>query len=198
MTDMSMLVTRHRDADSPVLGIGWALLRLLDQGACEQLRCDLRSEGQPWEIMLANEHTWEAVPDEPGLYMFVWRPWLTFDVAEAPRSGDLRQVLYVGKAGADDAGNRTSGGLKQRYRSYVKHLRINADILWNGTEPRTRVQMLDRYMCLRPMEYWFTVIPRYDQIPLLEDRLIKMLNPPCNRQRVPRITARFGPATPAF
>jgi len=181
-----------------MLSANWALLRLLDQFGCEQLQADLGSEGHPWEIMTATEHGWEAVPDEPGLYLFVWRPWFAFNVANARCDGDLRQVLYVGKAGADDAGNPTNGGLKQRYRSYVKHLRSEPDVLWSRSEPRTRTQMLDRYLCLRPMEYWFTVIPRHDQVPQLEDRLIKMLNPPCNKQRVPRITARLGPATPAF
>lgn len=198
MTDLSALIFQHRDASSPVLGVDWALLRLLDQVGSEQLCEDLRNAGQPWEIMTATERAWEAIPDEPGLYLFVWRPWFAFDVAYAQRDGELRQVLYVGKAGADDAGNRTSGGLKQRYRSYVKHLRTEPDALWSRTEPRTRVQMLDRYLCLRPMEYWFKVIPRHEQVPMLEDRLIKMLNPPCNRQRVPRIVARLGPAMPAF
>jgi hypothetical protein len=198
MDDLSAFVTRYRDANSPVLGMELALLRMLDRLGCDQLRADLRCEGQPWEIMTATEHAWEAVPDEPGLYMFVWRPWFTFDVADARYHGDLSQVLYVGKAGTDDAGNRTSGGLRQRYRSYIKHLRSDPDILWSRAEPRTRVQLLDRYLCLRPMEYWFTLIPRHGQIPSLEDRLIKMLNPPCNQQRVPRITAKLGPPRPAF
>lgn len=198
MTDLSTLITRYRDADSPVLGVDWALLRLLDQAGCEQLSDDLRADGQPWEIMTVTDQAWQAVPDDPGLYLFVWRPWFAFDVANAQRHGDLRQVLYVGKAGVDDAGNRTNGGLKQRYRDYIRHFRSEPDALWSRTAPRTRGQLLDRYLCLRPLEYWFTVIPRHENVPMLEDRLIKILNPPCNRQRVPKIVARFGPAIPAF
>lgn len=198
MTNLSSLVVRYRDADSPVLGVDWALLRLLDQASCRQLCDDLRNAGQPWEILTATEQAWEAIPDEPGLYMFVWRPWFALDVANARSHGELRQVLYVGKAGADDAGDRTKGGLKQRYRTYVKHLRSDPDALWSRTEPHTRAELLDRYLCLRPLEYWFTVIPQYEHVPMLEDRLIKMLNPPCNRQRTPKITGKFGPARPAF
>jgi hypothetical protein len=196
MTDLSTLTVRYRDADSPVLGVEWALLRLLDKVGCEQLRKDLRSDGQPWEMMMATERAWEAIPDEPGLYAFVWRPWFAFDLANSRR--DLHQVLYVGKAGVDDSQKRTAGGLRQRYRSYVKHLRSQPDALWSRTEPRTRTQLLDRYLCLQPLEYWYTVIPSYEQVPALEDRLIKMLNPPCNKQRTPKITARLGPPVPAF
>jgi hypothetical protein len=198
MADLSSLIAQYRDADSPVLSVNWALLRLLDQAGSEHLREDLRKVGQPWEIMTATERAWEAVPDEPGLYLFVWRPWFAFDVVDTQPCGDLRQVLYVGKAGTDDAGRRTGSSLRQRYRSYSKHLRSDPDVLWSRSEPRTRSELLDRYLCLRPLEYWFTTVERYEHVPVLEDRLIKMLNPPCNRQRVPKITARLGRATPAF
>lgn len=191
MAELSALVARHRDSDSPVLPVDWALLRLLDESGCRQLQSDLAAEGGAWEVLTATEHAWEAVPDQPGLYLFVWNPWFALDLADATRRGDLRQVLYVGKAGADDAGTPTSGGLRQRYRSYVKHLRSSPDSLWSRTEPRTRTQLLDRYLCLRPLEFWFTAIPSHAEVPLLEDRLIKILNPPCNRQRAPRITARL-------
>jgi hypothetical protein len=198
MNDLASLVARHRDADSPTLEINWALLRLLDRGSCQQLQVDLQAEGEPWEVMTATERTWEAVPAESGLYMFVWRPWFTFDVAERRRPGDLGQVLYIGKAGADDNGQPTSGNLRLRYRDYLKHLRNDPDVLWSRTEPHTRPQLLDRYLTLRPLEYWFTVVPRHSEVPLLEDRLIKLLNPPCNKQRAPRLKGRLGPPRPAF
>lgn len=198
VTDLPSLVTRHRDFASPVLTVDWALLRLLDQQGSQILQDDLRENGQPWEVLAATEHAWEAIPEQPGLYVFVWRPWFSFDIAEQQRPGDLTQVLYVGKAGASDQGQPSSGNLRQRYRSYLKHLRAEPGELWSRTEPRTRTQLLDRYLALRPLEYWFTVVPDPQHVPTLEDRLIKLLNPPCNKQRVPKIPAKLGPAQPAF
>jgi len=197
MTDaFAPLVRRYRDAHSPTLDINWALLRLLDRPLCEQLTTDLRSEGGPWEVHVATERTWEVVPEEPGLYAFLWRPPFAFDVAENKRPGDLAQVLYVGKAGASDSGQPTTGNLRQRYKEYVKYVRGDPEVLWKGNEPRTRVQLLGRYLTLRPLEYWFTVVPRHSEIPHLEDRLIKLLNPPCNLQRLPRLVSL--PAERAF
>lgn len=196
MSTIDELVTRYRDEPSPTLPAEWPLLRLLDNRSSDQLLADLRRAGQPWEVQGATEHAWETTPDQPGLYMFVWRAHFTFDVADNRRSGDLAQVLYVGKAGASDAGQPTSGTLKSRYRDYVKHLRGDPDELWSPLEARTRPKLLSRYLTLRPLEHWFSVIPQHHEIPLLEDRLIKLIGPPCNRQRMPKL--RPGPAGPAF
>lgn len=198
MSDFATLVVRHRDAESPVLTVDWALLRLLDEAGSRHLQADLRTSGQPWEVVMAEEHAWEMVPEESGLYMFVWRPWFTFDVADNRRTGDLSQVLYVGKAGADDRGQPTASHLRERCRSYRKHLRGAPANLWSRSEVRTRPQLLDRYLPLRPLEFWFMVVPEISEIPLLEDRLIKLLNPPCNKQRKPRLTGRLSPPVPAF
>jgi len=197
MTDaFAPLVRRYRDAHSPTLDVNWALLRLLDRPLCEQLTIDLKNESLPWEVHTVTERTWEAVPEEPGLYMFLWRPHFAFDVAENQRPGDLAQVLYVGKAGADDYGQPSTGNLRIRCKDYVKYVRGDPEILWKSSEPRTRPQLLSRYLTLRPLEYWFTVVPRHSEIPLLEDRLIKLLNPPCNIQRLPKLVSL--PAERAF
>ncbi len=198
MTDFSSLVARHRDFASPVLTVDWALLRLLDQQGSQLLQEDLRANSHPWEVLTATEHAWEVIPEQPGLYVFVWRPWFSFDIAENRKPGDVAQVLYVGKAGADDQGRPSGGNLRQRYRSYLKHMKADPSDLWGRTEPRTRLQSLDRYLALRPLEYWFTVVPDHQHVPQLEDRLIKMLNPPCNKQRAPKIPAKFKPAVPAM
>lgn len=196
MSSIDELVVRHRDEPSPTLLAEWPLLRLLDQRSCDQLLTDLRREGQTWEVQNATEHAWETTPDEPGLYMFVWRPHFAFDVAENRRSGDLAQILYVGKAGAHDNGQPSAGTLRTRYRDYVKHLRGDPRELWSPTHARTRPQLLARYLTLRPLEHWFTVIPNHREIPLLEDRLIKLIRPPCNRQRLPKLV--YGQPGPAF
>jgi hypothetical protein len=190
------LLRRHRDANSPTLSVDWGLLRLLDRALCDQLATDLRQQGQAWEVQAATEHAWEATPDEAGLYMFVWRPFFAFDVAEQRRPGDLAQVLYVGKAGADDSGGPTEGTLRTRYRDYVKYLRSDPAELWSTTHPSTRPQLLRRYLTLRPLEHWFLIVRQRTEIPVLEDRLIKLLKPPCNRQRLPKLV--MGPPTRAF
>lgn len=196
MSTIDELVVRYRDEPSPTLSSDWPLLRLLDERGCGQLLTDLRREGQAWEVQKATEHAWESTPDQPGLYMFVWKAHFSFDVAENRAPGDLRQVLYVGKAGATDRGEPTSGTLRTRYRDYVKHLRGDPRELWNPTRATTRPQRLSRYLTLRPLEHWFTVIPQHREIPVLEDRLIKLIDPPCNIQRRPTLHPR--PPTPAF
>lgn len=196
MSTIDDLVVRYRDEPSPTLPAEWPLLRLLDQRSSELLLGDLKREGQSWEVQKATEHAWETTPDERGLYMFVWRAHFSFDVADQRRPGDLAQVLYVGKAGALDNGQPSSGTLKSRYRDYVKHIRSDPAELWRPLTSRTRSAMLSRYLTLRPLEHWYSVIPDHRQIPLLEDRLIKLIAPPCNRQRLPNLVA--GPPAPAF
>ena len=196
MSTLDELVVRYRDEPSPTLPAEWPLLRLLDRRSSEQLLADLRREGRSWAVQKATEHAWETTPDEPGLYMFVWRAHFSFDVAENRCSGDLAQVLYVGKAGAHDNGEPSSGTLRSRYKEYVKHIRSDPDELWSPLTSRSRPKLLARYLALRPLEHWYIVIPQHRQISLLEDRLIKHIAPPCNRQRLPNLVA--GPPSPAF
>lgn len=179
------LVRRYQDAASPTLSVSWSLSRLLDRDLCAQLMTDLRSHGSPWEVQLATEHAWEMIPEEPGLYAFVWRPNFSLEVAEHQYPGGLAQVLYIGKAGADDRGRPTTGNLRLRYKQYVKHIAGDPACLWTAPEPKTRPQRLDHYLKLRPLEIWFTIVSQRSEIPHLEDRLIKVLNPPCNIQRLP-------------
>lgn len=191
------LVSRYRDADSPSLDISWALLRLLDERFSQQLRKDLVDHGSGWEVLTATENCIEAVPESRGLYMFVWRPYFKFEPMTNGDSGYISQVLYVGKAGADSIGCRTAGTLRDRYKTYLKHLTGDPKILWSRPRPARRAQLLENYLTLRPLEYWFNVISDCSEIPMLEDRLIKMLNPPCNTQQLPRLVSA-GPALPAF
>lgn len=202
MTDtLSDAVHRHRDEPSPVLPVEWPLVRLLDVAGSQTLVDDLRRWGQPWEIYEATEDLWEMLPDSPGLYMFVWRPWFRFTIAEtsaaagARRPNSLSQILYVGQAGASvDAGGST---LRQRYKSYRRYIRADPDDLWTTAHATTRPQ-LSRYLALRPLEYWFSVIEDRTEIKRLESRMLAIFNPPMNKNELPRIKSHFRPPQPAF
>jgi hypothetical protein len=187
------LVLRHRDSPSPVLHNRVALLRLLDEAGSKALSADLTRHAQPWEMRAAANRTWEMVPDEPGLYMFVWRPFFRFEVTGG-RNVDLEQVLYLGQAGA---GKYRQATLRSRYKSgYSRYFPGDPARLWEEREVVQRHGRLQRYLALRPLEFWFTVIEDREQIALLEDRLLQLLNPLINRDRRPKLVR--GPAQPAF
>lgn len=133
--------------------------------------------------------------------MFVWRPWFRFRVAETPqgappeRPESVSQILYIGQAGA--YGDDTGGTLRERYKSYRRHLRADASCLWQSSSLSTRHHLM-RYLTLRPLEYWFTTVDDRSQIKSLETRLLAMFNPPMNRQEKPRLLARASAPQPAF
>lgn len=198
--DLLRLVHRHRDEPSPVLPTEWPLLRLLDSFGSKALTEDLKEAAQPWEAKEATDRLWEVLPDSPGLYMFVWRPWFRFNMAETLRTDDSKpdsvsQILYIGQAGA--SGTNSGSTLKQRYKSYSKHIRGDPRELWAPALPMTRPQ-LARYLSLRPLEYWFTVIEDRREIKPLESRLISMFNPPMNKNELPKIKSRFKAPQSAF
>lgn len=201
MTDpFSRLVHRHRDEPSPTLPVEWPLLRLIDQAGTGTLVQDLTESGAPWESYEATERLWEMLPESPGLYMFVWRPWFRFRMAEPSAATDIKpnamsQILYIGQAGASpDNGGST---LRHRYRSYCRHLRADPKVLWTPTLRLTRPD-LARYLTLRPLEYWFTVVNDRSEIKSLETRLIELFNPPINQRNSPKIRSHFGRPQPAF
>lgn len=192
MDAFTPLILRNRDAPSPSLRVEWALLRLLDRGHCKQLEEDLAEMAEAWEIHVATESLWNTLPDEAGIYLFVWRPHFSFEVAERRKPGSLSQVLYVGRAG----GESSNGTLAKRYKSYRKAVASPPASLWDAEPPRKREQLLERYLSLRPLEYWCAVAKDKSRIAELEERLIMTLNPPCNRRLTPTLIPR--PAEPAF
>lgn len=188
------LVRRYVDAPSPGLRIDLGLLRLLDRAYCQSLEQDLRNFASPWEVRAATDQLAEMLPDAPGIYMFVWRPPFTFCLADGGVSAGPFHILYVGQAGGEKS---SSGTLRGRYKGYRKHLSGDPEALWvDGTIPDRRDALLARYLTLRPLEYWFSIIEDKRRISLLEDRLIKLLNPPLNTNQGPKL--RPHSAKPAF
>ena len=189
--DLAALVAKHRDRDSPMLSVDLALQRLLDTSDCRALQDTLTAVGGSWEAHTASERLYENLPSQPGVYMFVWRPPFYFDVDAGRRSFDLTQVLYVGRAGGT-----SQNTLRERYKDYRKYLRGDPAQLWEDGEPLTRPARLTRYLTLRPLEYWFMVIDQPGEVDSAEERLIRILNPPLNKDRRPKLRPR--PAVDAF
>lgn len=187
---LAQLVAEQRDEPSPTLELQIPLLRLLDVPYCEDLNNKLRAVAGEWEVMMATERGAESLPSQPGLYMFVWRPPLRFRAPQRPDS--FAYILYVGKAGSE----QSDSTIKVRYRSYTRYLAGEPDKLWEEPVVRTRPTELARYLNLRPLEFWYTVIADRDEVSLLEKQLIKTLNPPLNGQQVPKV--RLTTPQPAF
>lgn len=187
---LAELVAEHRDSPSPVLTLEVPLLRLLDGQGCANLSKKLREVAGEWEVMLAKERLWESLPKAPGIYMFVWRPKFRWHVSAQPDS--ISYFLYVGQTGAGTSG----ATLRERYKGYAKYLAGPPDKLWEEPAVKTRPTTFERYLKLQPLEFWYTVVNDPTEVDLLEDQLIKLLMPPLNGQRAPRV--RLTTPQPAF
>jgi hypothetical protein len=172
------VVARHRDEPSPALPVDWGILRLLDERHCRGLQHDLADWATEWEVQRATPDLHKSLPDEAGLYMFVWRPPFEFEVAEQMRAGGIHQIIYVGQAGG--AGNGSANTLRLRYRDYQDFLKREPSAMWAEPVGAGRRDVLSRYLTLRPLEYWFSIVKDRARIVNLERRLIQLLNPPGN------------------
>ncbi|MGW2871315.1 GIY-YIG nuclease family protein [Kitasatospora xanthocidica] len=181
-------VIRHRLDASPALEIQLGIAPMMDVPAHQVLQGDLKRLASPWERLVATESIVNAIPDEPGLYMFVWRPSIALAMADRSESS-FQQVLYIGHAGgAGELGNT----LRNRYRDYKKHLRGNPEDLWTREPPTNRGDRLTHYLALHPLEYWFATVDDRSMIKNLESRLIHLYNPPINIQGGPTLRGRLS------
>ncbi|MEZ0094109.1 hypothetical protein [Streptacidiphilus sp. EB129] len=181
-------VIRHRLDASPAFEIQLGITPMMDVPAHQLLQDDLSRLASPWERLAATEGIVNAIPDEPGLYMFVWRPSIKLTMADRTE-GRFHQVLYIGHAGgAGQMGNT----LRNRYRDYRKHLRGDPESLWTREPPSNRDALLTHYLALRPLEYWFTTVESRSAIKNLEDRLLHLYNPPLNTHGGPTLRGRLS------
>ncbi|MDX2391814.1 hypothetical protein NJL88_17505 [Streptomyces sp. DK15] len=181
-------VIRHRLDASPALEFQLGITPMMDVPAHRVLQDDLSRLASPWERLSATESIVNAIPDEPGLYMFVWRPSIKLAMADRTE-GRFHQVLYIGHAGgAGQLGNT----LRNRYRDYRKHLRGNPESLWTREPPTNRDDLLTHFLALRPLEYWFATVEDRSAIKNLEDRLLHLYNPPLNIQGGPTLRGRLS------
>ncbi len=170
-----------------------SLERMLDSQHCQELT-KLFHRTSKWERRKAVDTLGAGLPNERGVYMFVWRPELSLPFESGPIER-MSWVLYIGKAGIDEGENDT---IRSRYISEYRHF-VGGDItaLWSKDAPTKREERLARYLTLRPLDYWFLLLDDPRDVQLLERKLIRMLQPPLNRHLAgPRL--KVGTPVPAF
>ncbi|RYZ90099.1 MAG: hypothetical protein EOP06_08345 [Proteobacteria bacterium] len=164
----------------------------MDNEECKGLATILHGTSLKWERKVATSTLWTMLPQERGLYMFVWCPELMFCCenrldTSATDIEYFRWILYVGKAGVEDGKSDT---LKDRYKNgYAKYVGNDPSLLWKSQpgENTKRDALLSRYLTLRPLEFWYLTLEDTYDILTLEKKLIKTLNPPLNKQHGKRL-----------
>jgi hypothetical protein len=193
--EFESLLLERRDDPIPRLEFKPCIERLIDSRSCEAWQEAVHKDGARWEKLPALDSTGARVPEERGLYMFVWRPSFKFRFDPGPDQ-QLSWILYIGKAGILDGRSDT---LRNRYLSeYRKFISGDAGVLWDEKHPTGREARLAKYLTLKPLEYWFLSMSDSERICRLERRLIKMFSPPLNDRHagIPKIRPRE--TSPAF
>lgn len=196
MNDDEFVQLVHKMRDEPAASLTFepSIEILIDSIHCDRLNRSIHQSDCKWERLIATPTLALQLPDQRGLYMFVWRPQLALKFAHAPLEERFCWVLYVGKAGQKDAASDT---IRNRYQSeYFKYVGKDATCLWDTTPAENREQRLARFLTLRPLEYWFLILENVWDIEVLERKLIRMLRPPLNQQHGRRL--RPGKPVPAF
>lgn len=175
------ILAKNRNKDAPPLTFNFPPTLCLDQGYCEALSEELCIIGQEWEILPATPETYQRIPDQCGIYLFVWNP--HFKLRSENGNHDLRQVLYVGKA------NATHSTLRSRYKQeYSKIIHSDLAVFWSSNDPKNREERLKKYLNLDVLEYWFLAVENTTAIiDDLESDLIKLLLPPANSHSKNRV-----------
>jgi hypothetical protein len=183
-------LARHRDHPAISLPFSLPINWMLDADLGDALSKDLSVEGGSWETRRATLDL--KVPAECGLYMFVYRSHLKLNLAHGG-GHQATWVLYVGRAGSPDS-EKT---LRDRYKGeYCKYIGGNPENLWSSEPANNRARLLQRYLSIWPLEYWYLTVQDRNKIPDLEGRLIKLFSPPLNRNGHLRL--RKGEPQPAF
>lgn len=192
--DVKSVLHKYRDEPLDPLYFAPSIDLLMDVDHCAAIDRMVHGCGAQWERLKAVPTLSSQIPDESGIYMFVWMPNIALHFAAPPEVERCFWILYVGKAGGPESPNATIRG---RYQSeYRKFVGRDPSCLWNGPPPDTRELRLARYLTLRPLEFWYLPIEKTAEIPLLEKRLLKLLRPPLNYQYGPKL--RPGKTTSAF
>lgn len=131
-----------------------------------------------WSFLKADPSIAGELPEESGLYLFVWRPGFALKCETPGRnSQDFAYVLYVGEAGADGG----AGTIRGRFSSYKAFLEAGPDPIWNTADGSLRGVKLSKLLAVRPLEFWWTTCKDLETLGLLERRLVGIFNPPGNQ-----------------
>ena len=185
-------LARHRE--DPPAGIPSVLPihHQMDRQFCEVVTKDLAKYCTHWETRLATPTLWQQLPAECGVYMFVFASSLSIQLTSEAFSPAW--VLYVGRAGSANS-TRT---IKDRYKGeYCKFVGGDPEVLWKGAAPNRREDRLAYFLAIYPLKFWYATVADRDQIPMIEDRLIKLLAPTINQKQMPSLR-RYGTEQNAF
>ena len=185
-------LARHRTDSAVDLHLKPPIGKLLDPDLCRMVQEDIQrwSDGEGWEIQQATPALGPNLPDRSGVYMFVWKPPFTFQVASPKPQHPLWYALYVGEAGGDGGRNTIRDRYTGEYRRYVQK---DHEHLW-GQTPQNRASRLGCFLCLEDLEYWFILVNDPTHTRALERRLIDLLNPPLNARGGLKVAGK----SPAF
>ena len=185
--EYNLTLQKFRDVEPQALHFLPSVSRLIDIDHCEAISKMLHNVGARWERSAATATLGDSLPEERGLYMFVWCPKLTLEIENPNGTFSPSWVLYVGKAGVEGG---TQDTIKHRYVSeYSRYVSGDPSCLWEQASVDDRHSRLGRYLALRPIEYWFLPLSKPAEISHLERNLIRILNPPVNRQHGAKLRA---------
>jgi hypothetical protein len=192
--DLEDALIRYQYDDAPPLSFHFLPDRLVNKQYCSDLaRIILQECNGKWEKLSATQNLYSSIPDKPGLYMFVWKICFPFEFDSATTF--VRLILYIGKAGEADG----KGTIRSRYKTeYSRIVSSDAEKLWTSVDMSTRSGRLQKFLNLYELEYWFLVMDNcteMSKIGILEDKLIKLFNPPANRKGT---RGKFGATEDAF
>lgn len=192
--EFNSTVQQFRDEPIGGLHFGPAAEKLLDHTAMSTLHSQMASAASHWERFVATRDLETQIPKRNGIYMFVWASGPKFDFGHMPADHQVKWILYIGKAGVEDGVRDT---LRDRYRSYRKWIGGDPALLWSSSSgTASRERRLERFLTLRPLEYWCLVLDDVSRLRVLEKRLIAMFRPPLNVAGT--IRARLGNPEPAW
>jgi hypothetical protein len=168
---------------------GW-----LDLDAIEALEDSIKGASNScWHKARATEDLGQLIPEDPGLYMFIWAPNFRFR-REDDKVLRPRHIVYIGQAG-----HNSQGTLRARYQQeYAKLVHSNPNIHWEQMEPdKTRESRVGRHLNLFPLEYWWLPCHQTSMLGFLEAELINLFHPPAN-MKIHRVRASAGRTVRAF
>lgn len=177
-TSLADAIALNRDSGISAPDIRLPLVPPIDELHCSAWERQLRKLATPWESRRATPDLWHQIPAAAGLYMFVWRIPVGFDMA-GKEPHYFRYLLYCGQAGADPSRNTLRGRYKAEYSKYLKG---DPAGLFEKTAPKGRTEWLSRWLLLHPLEYWWTEVNDQTKLNDLERELIRILAPPLNTQ----------------
>jgi len=188
-------IAQYRNERASSLAFVPSIEHLLDLTTQPNPDLFLVQQNTHWDRYIATPYLADQLPKERGIYMFVWSPGPSFAFGDGKPPFSASWILYVGKAG-------TPGGqadtFRDRYRTYRRFLEGHPRNLWvRPSGPRSRRELLETYLTLRPLEFWCLSVTDLEYIPTLERRILHLLQPPLNIQNSgPR--ARLGKPMPAW